>query len=89
MGRAVAALAADAETARWNGRSVSSGELAKVYGVRDLDGSQPDCWRYMREVVDAGRPADAMGYRPPSLRVRRAVTMLGTRFSLPSATRFL
>jgi NAD(P)-dependent dehydrogenase (short-subunit alcohol dehydrogenase family) len=63
VGRAVVALAADPERARWNGRSVSSGELAKVYGFRDVDGSQPDCWRYMREVQDPGRPADATGYR--------------------------
>lgn len=63
VGRAVAALAADPENGRWNGRSLSSGELAQVYGFRDLDGSQPDCWRYMREVVDGGKPADATGYR--------------------------
>jgi NAD(P)-dependent dehydrogenase (short-subunit alcohol dehydrogenase family) len=63
VGRSVVALAADPETARWNGLSLSSGELAKVYGFRDLDGSQPDCWRYMREVQDPGRPADATGYR--------------------------
>jgi NAD(P)-dependent dehydrogenase (short-subunit alcohol dehydrogenase family) len=63
VGRAVVALAADADRGRWNGSSLSSGELAKVYGFRDLDGSQPDCWRYMTEVVDAGKPADATGYR--------------------------
>jgi NAD(P)-dependent dehydrogenase (short-subunit alcohol dehydrogenase family) len=63
VGRAVAAMAADPERARWNGRGVSTGELARVYGFRDLDGSQPDCWRYMTEVVDAGKPADATGYR--------------------------
>jgi NAD(P)-dependent dehydrogenase (short-subunit alcohol dehydrogenase family) len=63
VGRSVVALARDPEKARWNGLSVSSGELAKVYGFRDLDGSQPDCWRYMREVQDPGRPADATGYR--------------------------
>ena len=63
VGRSVAALAGDPERARWNGRSLSSGELAKVYGFRDLDGSQPDCWRYMVEVQDPGRPADATGYR--------------------------
>ncbi len=63
VGRAVAALASDPDHARWNGRSLSSGELAQVYGFRDLDGSRPDCWRYMREVVDAGKPADATGYR--------------------------
>ncbi len=63
VGRAVAHLAADPEVARWNGRSLSSGGLAKVYGFTDLDGSQPDAWRYMVEVQDAGRQADATGYR--------------------------
>jgi NAD(P)-dependent dehydrogenase (short-subunit alcohol dehydrogenase family) len=63
VGRAVAALAADPEVARWNGESLSSGQLAKVYGFTDLDGSQPDAWRYLREVQGAGEPADATGYR--------------------------
>ncbi len=63
VGRAVAALAADPEHARWNGQSLSSGGLAKVYGFTDLDGSRPDAWRYLREVQDAGKPADATGYR--------------------------
>ncbi|HYI02296.1 SDR family oxidoreductase [Hyalangium sp.] len=63
VGRAVAALAADAEVARWSGQSLSSGQLAKIYGFTDLDGSQPDAWRYVREVQDAGKPADATGYR--------------------------
>ncbi len=63
VGRAVAALAADPDRARWNGRSTSSGELAGVYGFTDVDGSRPDCWRYVVEVQDAGRPADATGYR--------------------------
>jgi NAD(P)-dependent dehydrogenase (short-subunit alcohol dehydrogenase family) len=63
VGRAVAALAADPDVARWNGQSLSSGQLAKVYGFTDLDGSQPDAWRYLVEVQDAGRPADVTGYR--------------------------
>jgi NAD(P)-dependent dehydrogenase (short-subunit alcohol dehydrogenase family) len=63
VGRAVAALAADPDRARWSGQSLSSGELAQVYGFTDLDGSRPDAWRYVREVQDAGRPADATGYR--------------------------
>ncbi len=62
-GRAVAALAADPDVARWSGQSVSSGQLAKVYGFTDLDGSQPDAWRYLVEVQDPGKPADATGYR--------------------------
>lgn len=63
VGRAVAALAADPDRARWNGRSTSSGELAEAYGFTDLDGSRPNAWRYMIEVVGAGKPADVTGYR--------------------------
>jgi NAD(P)-dependent dehydrogenase (short-subunit alcohol dehydrogenase family) len=62
-GRAVAALAADPEVARWNGQSLSSGGLAQVYGFTDVDGSRPDAWRYMVEVQDPGNPADPTGYR--------------------------
>jgi NAD(P)-dependent dehydrogenase (short-subunit alcohol dehydrogenase family) len=63
VGRAVAALAADPERSRWNGESLSSGDLAMVYGFTDVDGSRPDAWRYIREVQEAGKPADATGYR--------------------------
>lgn len=63
VGRAVAALAADADRARWNGQSLSSGALARVYGFTDTDGSQPDAWRYLVEVQDVGKPADTTGYR--------------------------
>lgn len=62
-GRAVAALAGDPDVARWSGQSLSSGQLAQVYGFTDLDGSQPDAWRYVVEVQDAGKPADATRYR--------------------------
>jgi NAD(P)-dependent dehydrogenase (short-subunit alcohol dehydrogenase family) len=63
VGRAVAALAADPARSRWNGQSLSSGQLAAIYGFNDIDGSRPDCWRYLTEVQEAGRPADATGYR--------------------------
>lgn len=63
IGRAIAHLAADPDKARWNGQSLSSGQLAPVYGFTDLDGSQPDCIRYLEEVVAAGKPADVTGYR--------------------------
>jgi NAD(P)-dependent dehydrogenase (short-subunit alcohol dehydrogenase family) len=63
VGRAVAALAGDPDVSRWNGQSLSSGQLAKVYGFTDIDGSQPDAWRYVVEVQDAGKPADVTGYR--------------------------
>jgi NAD(P)-dependent dehydrogenase (short-subunit alcohol dehydrogenase family) len=64
VGRAVAALAADPDVARWNGESLSSGQLAPVYGFTDLDGTRPDCWRYMVEVVENpdAAPGDE-GYR--------------------------
>jgi NAD(P)-dependent dehydrogenase (short-subunit alcohol dehydrogenase family) len=64
VGRAVAALAADRDVSRWNGQSLSSGQLAQVYGFTDLDGTRPDCWRYMVEVVEReGAPAGDAGYR--------------------------
>ena len=63
VGRAVAALAADPEVARHNGRSLSSGGLAREYGFTDVDGSRPDCWRYMIEVQDPGLPANPEAYR--------------------------
>ena len=63
VGRAVVALASDPDVARWNGQSLSSGQLARVYGFTDIDGSQPDAWRYVPEVQDAGKPAETTGYR--------------------------
>ncbi|MBQ0904029.1 SDR family oxidoreductase [Micromonospora sp. U21] len=63
VGRTVAALAADDEKARWTGMSVDAGTLSKVYGFTDVDGSQPEAFRYIVEVVDAGKPADVTGYR--------------------------
>jgi NAD(P)-dependent dehydrogenase (short-subunit alcohol dehydrogenase family) len=47
VGRAIAALAADADRARWNQQSVTAGELAREYGVTDLDGTQPDSWQHI------------------------------------------
>jgi NAD(P)-dependent dehydrogenase (short-subunit alcohol dehydrogenase family) len=63
VGRAVAALAGDRDVHRRNGGSFSSGGLAREYGFTDVDGSQPDCWRYLVEVQDPGHPPDATGYR--------------------------
>ena len=63
VGRAVAALATDADVARWNGESLSSGQLAQVYGFTDLDGTRPDAWRYIIEHRDKGLPPDDTGYR--------------------------
>lgn len=63
VGRAVVALAADPDVARWNTRSLSSGFLAKEYGFTDTDGSQPDCWRFVLEVEWVGGDGDVADYR--------------------------
>ena len=44
VGRAVAALAADAQRGRWNQQSVTATALAWAYGFTDLDGTRPDAW---------------------------------------------
>jgi len=51
VGRAIASLALDPDRARWNQQSVSSGELARVYGFTDVDGTSPDVWQHM-EAAD-------------------------------------
>jgi NAD(P)-dependent dehydrogenase (short-subunit alcohol dehydrogenase family) len=63
VGRAVAALAADPKRARWNQKSVTSGQLAHEYGFTDLDGSQPDIWRFIGEIREPGLDADPADYR--------------------------
>ena len=55
VGRAVAALAADPDRARWNGRSVDSGSLGREYGFTDVDGTQPDIW----PIIEAADPPGA------------------------------
>jgi NAD(P)-dependent dehydrogenase (short-subunit alcohol dehydrogenase family) len=42
VGRAIAALAADPDKARWSGRAVGSWDLARAYGFDDVDGAHPD-----------------------------------------------
>jgi NAD(P)-dependent dehydrogenase (short-subunit alcohol dehydrogenase family) len=49
LGRGVAALAADPEVTQFAGQVLTSGWLAKRYGVRDDDGTQPDFWAYASE----------------------------------------
>ncbi|GLW13625.1 short-chain dehydrogenase [Streptomyces sp. NBRC 13847] len=63
IARGVRALAADPDKARWSGRSLSSGQLAKEYGFTDTDGSCPDCFGYFEDVVFGGRDAPAADYR--------------------------
>ncbi|WNM35321.1 SDR family oxidoreductase [Streptomyces sp. Li-HN-5-11] len=64
LARAVAALAADPDrAARWNGKSASSAEIARVYGVRDVDGSRPDALAYLEEGRFGGKDGTAEDYR--------------------------
>ncbi|NUR84402.1 MAG: SDR family NAD(P)-dependent oxidoreductase [Nonomuraea sp.] len=62
-GRGVAALAADPGRRRWSGRSVTSGELADAYGITDADGSRPQVWRYITEVLEKGGKDGWESYR--------------------------
>jgi NAD(P)-dependent dehydrogenase (short-subunit alcohol dehydrogenase family) len=62
VGRAVVSLAVDPDRARWNQRSVTSGQLAAEYGFTDVDGSQPDVWRFM-EARERGLDASYDDYR--------------------------
>jgi NAD(P)-dependent dehydrogenase (short-subunit alcohol dehydrogenase family) len=63
VGRGIAALAADPDVGRYAGRVLSSAELARTYGITDMDGTRPDCWRYLVEIQLPGRPATELGYR--------------------------
>lgn len=50
VGRAIVSVALDPERKSWNQQSVSSGELARVYGFTDLDGTSPDIWQHMEDA---------------------------------------
>lgn len=63
VGRGIVALATDADRARWNQQSLTAGELARHYGVVDVDGSRPDAWSYITEVLEAGGDAPLDDYR--------------------------
>jgi hypothetical protein len=63
VGRAVVALASDPDRARWNQQSVDSGRLAREYGFTDVDGSQPDIWRFIEEVREPGLDSSLDDYR--------------------------
>ena len=63
VGRGVAALAADTDHGRFAGQGLSSHDLAAAYGVIDVDGSQPDCWRLIADHGFGHEDADVTGYR--------------------------
>ena len=51
IGRAVAALAADAAVSRWAGEALSTWQLSHEYGFTDVDGSRPDWGAHYAEHV--------------------------------------
>ena len=59
VGRCVAALAADPEVTRKNGRVFASWDLAEEYGIDDADGSRPHFVRWLREHM----PEVAAGWK--------------------------
>jgi NAD(P)-dependent dehydrogenase (short-subunit alcohol dehydrogenase family) len=63
VGRAVAAMAMDADHKRWNQQSVTSGQIAREYGFTDLDGTQPDVWRYIVDSEKLGGKRRLEDYR--------------------------
>jgi NAD(P)-dependent dehydrogenase (short-subunit alcohol dehydrogenase family) len=63
VARGLAALAADEGRSRYAGMTLTSAELARVYGVTDVDGSRPDAWRYIAEVERHGLSSRVERYR--------------------------
>ncbi len=63
VGRGVAALAGDHRHGRHRGTTLSSHDLATLYGVTDVDGSQPDCWRLIAEHGFDHADVDVSDYR--------------------------
>ena len=63
VGRAVVALATDPQRARWNQRSVTSGQLAAEYGFTDIDGSRPDVWRFEQDAEQGHPDVNPNDYR--------------------------
>jgi NAD(P)-dependent dehydrogenase (short-subunit alcohol dehydrogenase family) len=63
VARGIARLTADPMVARFGGHVLTSFQLAETYDLTDVDGSRPDCWRYVVEVQDPGLPATVSGYR--------------------------
>lgn len=66
LARGVAALATDPGVSRFAGRTLASWTLMHTYGFTDVDGTQPDFGRWLKEVREAGidpAKADAARFR--------------------------
>ncbi|WP_214484029.1 SDR family oxidoreductase [Bacillus sp. SM2101] len=51
IGRAIAALASDPKVQNKTGKALSSWELSREYGFKDIDGRKPDWGKYFEENV--------------------------------------
>ncbi len=79
VGRAVAALAADPDVARWSGGLYGSWTLSDEYGFADVDGTRPHWGRYFAEhypVMVGGSPHTAVRWQISQLS-RQVITMGG------------
>ncbi len=63
VARGITSLCADPKKSRFSGQVLSSHNLSELYGTTDLDGTRPDCWRYIVEVQEKGLAADDSDYR--------------------------
>ncbi|MBY5162690.1 SDR family oxidoreductase [Salsipaludibacter albus] len=63
VARGVAALAADADVARFGGQILTARQLADTYDVTDVDGSRPDCWRLIADHGIGGGDEVVAQYR--------------------------
>ncbi|MCA9694503.1 MAG: Eco57I restriction-modification methylase domain-containing protein, partial [Myxococcales bacterium] len=64
VGRVVAALAADPDAAAYAGRALTCWDLARHYGVTDVDGAQPHWDEHLDEAVEAILALTRGGARP-------------------------
>jgi len=62
VGRAVAALAQDPDVSRWNGKSLSSGQLARST-ASPISTAASRRLEVRHRSSDRGKPADVTGYR--------------------------
>jgi len=59
LGRAVAALAGDAQVMAKSGQLLTVGELAREYGFTDVDGTQPEPFEISEHKPEEHGPSDA------------------------------
>jgi NAD(P)-dependent dehydrogenase (short-subunit alcohol dehydrogenase family) len=82
IGRGIVSLALDPNRGRWNQQSVTSGELARVYGFTDLDGSSPDVWGQMEK---SGQKAEGSGQKADGRKQKAVRAFLTAHCPPPTA----